>query len=92
MPTNDPFEQRMYRNQVKRNEDKVLALAEHIHEYAGYLVREVREGRISTSGQYANTISADVAELLRRVSVLDALKDFDGVFASEPANTDTPDA
>lgn len=81
MPTTDPGEKRMYANQVKRHEEKLQALAEHIHEYAGYLLREVQEGRPSLSESHANTIASDVANALRRIAALDALADVAFVFA-----------
>lgn len=75
MPTTDPGEKRMYANQVKRHEEKIAALAEHIHDHSGYLVRDVQAGHASLGESYVSTIAADVAELQRRIAALDALRE-----------------
>ena len=79
MPTTDPGEKRMYANQVKRHKEKIAALAEHIHEYAGYLLRETREGTPLAS-THVTTIALDIAEMQRRIAALDALREVAFVF------------
>lgn len=79
MPTAEQHEKRVYANQVKRHEKKLRSLAEHIHEYAGYLLRETQEGAPLASTHVA-TIALDVAEMQRRIAALDALKEIAFVF------------
>jgi len=79
MPTTDQHEKRVYANQVKRHKQKLQALAEHIHEYAGYLLRETQEGTPLASTHVA-TIALDIAEMQRRISALDALNEISFVF------------
>lgn len=81
MPTTDPVDKRMYANEVNRHEAKVRALAEHVHEYAGHLLREVETGRPSAmASSHVNTLASDVAELQKRLAALDALREVSFAF------------
>lgn len=85
MPTTDPGEKRMFASEVRRHHAHVLKRAEHIAEYAAHLLRELHDGRTATADTYAATIDTDIAELRRRLTALDALKQVEFVF-------DEPDA
>lgn len=85
MPTSDPGEQRMYANEVRRHEKKLQQLAEHIHQYAGYLLREAQSDHPRISETHVRTIAADADEFFRRQAALDALRDFADVFAPASA-------
>lgn len=81
MPTTDEHDKRTYANQVKRHEDKLRALADHIAEYAGYLKAAAESDKPTVMGEsYAATIAADVAEVRQRIAALDALRELSHVF------------
>lgn len=80
--TADQHEMRVYTNQVKRHEEKIRALAEHIHEYAGYLLRETQEGTPLAS-THVTTIALDIDEMKKRIAALDALKEISFVFDND---------
>jgi phage-related protein len=84
MPTADPGEKRMYANEVRRHKNKILALAEHIHEYSLHLLNDAQAGQPSMGESYAMTIASDIAEIRRRMAALDALTEVAFVFADAP--------
>lgn len=80
MPTTDQHEKRAYANQVKRHEKKLQDLAQHVHEYADYLLREMQAGTPSLASTHVTTIALDIAEMQRRIAALDALSEIGFVF------------
>lgn len=75
MPTNDQLNKLGFDREVKRHADRLRYLANHIQEYAAYLVRDVENGQSSMAVSFARGIKSDVDEALEKMAALDALRD-----------------
>jgi hypothetical protein len=69
LPGLDKFQQRAFNNLTSRHEERVLAAATEIGEYAGYVVRDLKAGRLGSS--HASRILADAQELVTRLAILE---------------------
>lgn len=74
----DAFTERALRSQVDRHVGYARAVAKHIQEYAGYVLRDLDAGRIP--GYH---LVDDAVELEKRIAALDAIKDTTGIYDSE---------
>lgn len=79
-PALDPIQQRMMGNLTDRHMSKAIECAEHIEEYVQYLLRSLRQG--DTLSTYAPTILSDAQEIIRRLGILEGVKDSMAIVAA----------
>lgn len=84
MPSTDPADQHLFNSVQKRHEKKISDLAEHIQEYALYLLNDVQAGQYTLGDHYAQTIEQDITEIRRRMAALDALAEVAPIVADTP--------
>ena len=81
----DPIQQRMMGDLTDRHMNKAIECAEHIEEYVGYLLRDLRSG--DTLSTYAPTILTDAQEIIRRLGILEGVKDSMAIVAARDEST-----
>jgi hypothetical protein len=79
----DDFSKRAIGNLNDRHREKAKAEAEQIREYAGYLLRDLEAGRVSST--YARSILDSAQAVVVRLAALEAVKETTGILAAEDA-------
>lgn len=81
----DDFQTRALNNLRQRHTDKIRQAAEHIRDYAGYVLRNLDSG--NTTSYYVRDIASDAQELVTRFAALEAIEETAGILeaSDEPA-------
>jgi hypothetical protein len=79
----DELQARMLGALRKRHEDKIRQDAEHIYEYAGYLLARIEAGNGASASHYGWDIAAHAREIVSRFSALEAIEDAASILETE---------